>query len=200
MCACVCGFAVICVRTLQILTLCPIMPRQTGARPLTAVLRRNGRPRLQLHLDDVQPTTLARYDRMLAQLNSLMSLLGSVSLDMLFRAQAVGAIQIWVMLLMQVHFDAGTAGLSDIGNLLSGLSRSIRLATWTGASSVISPESVMRPLWKAFSHWKKVEPYEFRCPLPRFAVQGLMGICLAAQRLHLLLFICLCHHCCGGEY
>ena len=41
-----------------------------------------------MHLDDVQPKTLVRYDKMLAQLNMLMTLMAGVSLDMLLRAQA----------------------------------------------------------------------------------------------------------------
>ena len=85
-----------------------------------------GRPRLQLGIDDVMPSTLVRYDKMLGQLNILIAMHTSLTLDELIRDQAAGAIQIWVVLLMQIHFDCGTAGLSDIGNLLSGLSRCLR--------------------------------------------------------------------------
>ena len=57
------------------------MPRGDLRGEALASRRRTGRPRLQLHLDDVQPSTVARHDRMLAQLNFLMPSLARCSLD-----------------------------------------------------------------------------------------------------------------------
>ena len=172
------------------------MPRQDLRGSALFARRQAGRPRLQLQFDDVLPSTIVKYDHMLAQLNTLLSLLGKTSLDALMRDNAVGAIQIWVVLLMQIHYDCGSAGLSDVGNLLSGLSRSIRLSPWRGVgTTAISPDLVMKPLWKAFAHWKKVEPYEFRYPLPKTAVHALLGYCVASNQWFLLLFILLCFHC-----
>ena len=171
------------------------MPRSARVALSLAARRREGRPKLQLGLDDVKPTTVARYDKMLGQLNLLISMYATSSLDELIKAQAAGAIQIWVVLLMQIHFDCGTAGLGDIGNLLSALSRFLRQAAWRTGEVVIAIDSIMKPLWKSFSHWKKVEPYEFRFPLPRQAVQAILGLCVETAQWHLLLFIMLCHHC-----
>ena len=163
--------------------------------PALAAARASARPKILLHLDDIQPTTLVRYDNMLAQLNKLIFIHTHITMDVLLQDKAYGALQIWVMLLMQIHFYCGTAGLSDIGNLLSGLSRQLRLATWRVNVMTSNLESIMKPLWKAFAHWRKIEPYEYRFPLPRKAIHALMGVCIEKGMWQLLLFIALSFHC-----
>ena len=75
-------------------------------RSTTVIARRvTGRPKLQLQFDDIQHTTLVRYDKMMAQLNTLMFLLGGVTLDALLHESATAALQVWTMLLMQIHYD-----------------------------------------------------------------------------------------------
>ena len=163
----------------------------------TALIRKRvaNRPRLRLHLDDVQATTKSRYDFMIAQLNTLMTILGGVTVDTLLSESETGAVQIWVLLLMQLHYDVGSAGVSEIGNLLSGLSRLVRLSVWVSHAAAPISDAFLRPLWKAFSHWKRVEPYEFRMPLPRTCIHALMGACVFHNRWHLLLFVLLTFHC-----
>ena len=58
---------------------------------------------------------------MLAQLNNLLTALGNTTYNELLCEGAFAALQVWILLLMQVGFDCGTLGLSDVGNLLSGL-------------------------------------------------------------------------------
>jgi hypothetical protein len=171
------------------------MPRKDLRGSALYARRQAGRPRLQLQFDDVLPSTIVKYDHMIAQLNCLLRFFGQTSLDTLMKDNAIGAIQIWVVLLLQIHYDCGSAGLSDVGNLLSGLSRTFRLSPWQNVNTSISPDLVMKPLWKAFAHWKKVEPYEFRYPLPRTAVHALLGYCVASNQWFLLLFILFCFHC-----
>ena len=131
------------------------MPRIARVALSLAARRREGRPKLQLGLDDVKPTTVARYDKMLGQLSLLTSMYAKSFLDELIKAQAAGAIQIWVVLLMQIHFDCGTAALGDIGNLLFVLSRFLRQAAWRTGDVVLAIDSVMKPLRKFFSQWNK---------------------------------------------
>ena len=104
------------------------------------------RPKLRLQLDDIQPSTVARYDCMLAQLNSHMFFFGQVTLDTLLIEHETGALQVWVLLLMQLHYDMGTGGLSDIGNLLSGLSRKVRLAVCQVNTTSPISDTFMRAL------------------------------------------------------
>ena len=170
------------------------MPPQRRGHALVAA-RAAARPRLVLHTDDLQHTTVVRYQHMLAQFNLLLSWHTDTTLDGLIQEHALGALQVWVMLLMQIHFDCGTAGLAEIGNLLSAISRQLRLAVWGGAAVPVPVDTTMKPLWKAFANWKKVEPYEYRFPLPRKIIHALMGVCVEQRRWLLLLFICLSFHC-----
>ena len=85
-----------------------------------------------LGVDDIAPTTAARYNIQLQRLDILIGSLGSSSLNELLRDQAYSAIIIWVTLCMQLGFDSGKLGVSDAGNLLSALSRHLNLASRTG--------------------------------------------------------------------
>jgi len=132
---------------------------------------------------------------MLGQLNMLLKLYANITINTLFTESAWGALQIWVMLLMQLGYDTGVYGLSDAGNLLSALSRELRLLVWRHNVQQIPNEAVMKPLWKALSHWRKLEPYDFRFPIPLKAVQALMGVAVLEEQWLLLLFIMITHHC-----
>ena len=132
---------------------------------------------------------------MMTQLNTLLCLLAGISFDVLLQERAGSAIQVWVCLLMQIHFDCGTAGLTEVGNLLSAVSRALRLSAWNSGGEVLGVTDIMKPLWKAFATWKKVEPYEYRFPLPRAAVHAVLGVCVIHNEWLLLLFVLLCHHC-----
>ena len=170
------------------------MPHQVRGPKLVA-RRAAARPKLLLQEGDLQPSTLVRYDIMMLQLNTLLCMLAGITSDVLIKERAGSAIQVWVCLLMQIHFDCGTAGLSEVGNLLSSVSRALRLSAWSAGGEVLGVTDIMQPLWKAFATWKKVEPYEYRFPLPRTAVHATLGLCVSNREWLLLLFIMLCHHC-----
>ena len=126
------------------------MPRKDLRGPALVARRQSGRPRLQLQFDDVLPSTIVKYDHMMAQLSALLCLFGKTSLDTLMKDNAIGAIQIWVVLLMQIHYDCGSAGLSDVGNLLSGLSRTLRLYPW---QNVTTNAMLILPGQRSSSNW-----------------------------------------------
>ena len=157
--------------------------------------RLQARAPLALAFDDVQPTTLARYNRMLAMFAQLLLLSDSVTLKVLVAEGAFAAIQLWSLLLLQIGYDSGVLGLGDVGNFLSALTRELRLLGLSGASTFVTPDSLMKPLWKVLTHWKKVEPYEYRVPLPHRVVLSLMGFCMAHGDWTLLLFISITYHC-----
>ena len=65
-------------------------PRRVDLRgSALAARRKSGRPRLELQLDDVRPSTIAKYDRMLAQLNTLVQIHGQTTLDNLMKDNAI---------------------------------------------------------------------------------------------------------------
>ena len=170
------------------------MPFPTRGSRL-AGLRRKSRPLVRLHVDDVAPSTRLRYQKMLDALGVLLSSAGGTSLSALIKEGEFAALQVWLLLFLQIGYDCGTMGLSDAGNLLSAMSRELRLSPWCSQGSLVPPEGVLKPLWKAFAHWKRLEPYDYRLPLTPEVVFALCGVAVDQRDWRFLLFVILSFHC-----
>ena len=67
---------------------------------------------------------------------------------------------------LQRQFVLKLLGPSQVGHLLSGLSRELSLRVLKG-QLLIQPRALMAVLWKMFSAWKKKVPVDTRMPVPR---------------------------------
>ena len=97
---------------------------------------------------------------------------------------------------MQLGFDSEVMGVGDGANFLAGLKRALLAAQLDlDIATGLHIESVLGPVRAAWSHWKKIEPYEFRLPVPEAVVEAILGVCIVEGRWTFLIYIMVVYHC-----
>ena len=118
-----------------------------------------------LLLDDVTKDTLFTYGRAIDRLNvwlACRSFAPAIDIACEDPGQFIALIAEY----LQRQFVLKLLGPSQVGHLLSGLSRELSLRVLKG-QLLIQPRALMAVLWKMFSAWKKKVPVDTRVPVPR---------------------------------
>jgi hypothetical protein len=139
----------------------------------------------------ITPATQARYGCAIMGLEAFLRFYGGPSLLDLMGAGAWQAMTVWIILYLQISFETDLITLSGAGNLLSGLRRKILQALQTHALPDLVIQMLLKPLWAAFGTWKRLEPYEFRTPVPYDVAVALMAAATMVSRKDFCLFIAL---------
>ena len=114
---------------------------------------------------------------------------GNVSLLTLVAAGSSQALAVWASLYMQVGFDSHVLGLSDAGSFMSALRRALVQLLLDVPGAVLNVDAVVSPVRAACRHWKRVEPYEFRIPVPEKVVEAFCGVFLEIGDFTMLNFL-----------
>jgi hypothetical protein len=118
------------------------------------------------------------------------------SLTVLVHAGAWQALILWTSFFMRVGFETQTMSLSEAGNLLSGLKRSLlQLIRVSAVPCDITIQAILKPLWGMFSHWKGWEPYDFRTPVPELLAMAMMGAAHCLGWTDMVVFTALGFYC-----
>ena len=72
---------------------------------------------------------------------------------------------------------------------MSALRRALVQLLLDVPGAVLNVDAVMNPVRAAFRHWKRVEPYEFRIPVPEKVVEALCGVFLEMGDFAMLHFL-----------
>ena len=147
------------------------------------------RPKIQLLVGDISATTQARYTNKVEALERFIINCGGPSLGFMVKAGALQAVLVWTQTFLQVGYDTQLLSLSDAANLLCGLKRWFQLQLISVHLTELNFDGVLKPLWSLYGHWKKVEPYDFRVPVPELLVWALVGQALLIRQPKLVLFI-----------
>eukprot|EP00928_Gymnodinium_smaydae_P062280 TRINITY_DN46188_c0_g1_i1.p1 TRINITY_DN46188_c0_g1~~TRINITY_DN46188_c0_g1_i1.p1 ORF type:complete len:495 (-),score=31.25 TRINITY_DN46188_c0_g1_i1:886-2370(-) len=149
----------------------------------------------QLGTDTLKPSTAYRYDLQLRRFENFLEKVGGVSLRFLCRLNAMQALIIYSLQFLQLGYDSGELALADAGNFVSALKKYLTSAVVSQAAPLLDIRSTLAPLWDAFKHWKSLEPYELRMPLPEFVWRGLLGRCLITREWDLFTFLLISFEC-----
>lgn len=153
--------------------------------------KRARRPAITLLVNKISASTESRYVNKVEGLDRFIRFLGGPSLQLLAETGANQALFIWTASFLQLGYDTQLMSLSDAANLLCGLKRWFNLQLISSSAMNIQPDAVLRPLWQIYAHWKRVEPYDFRVPLPETLVWALVGCCLSGNWGAMALFLLL---------
>jgi hypothetical protein len=173
----------------------PIFSKKVQRQLRVANARQGSRPEVALAHDTVKPKTKALYGVQMERFRRMVCLLGGTQLEEFLAAEAWSALLVWALLFLQMGFDTGFSTVGDAGNFLSGLRRWLLQATLKGLTSGDPRPGIMPPLWSAFKHWRAVEPYEFRLPVPEWVNIGFIGLALESADYSMALFLTLGFHC-----
>ena len=165
------------------------------ARSKRIDFRRAARVSAQLSEEDVSVTILKRYETQIERLGRFLGALQCPSLETFATLGAWQALLILTLLWMQVGYDSGELGLGGAGNLVSGLRRELEKLTLRVRVQLPDADVVLRPLWRAYKHWKSLEPFEFRLPVYEELALAAIGVAVCDGDFILVLFIGLGFHC-----
>jgi hypothetical protein len=139
--------------------------------------------------------TRQRYRQQVCRFEKFLARISGFTLADVYAVGAWQALTIWVLLYMQVGYDTGLLGPGDAANLLCGIKWMFIREVMTASYAALDIESALRIPWRSYQHWKKVEPSEFRLPLPHQVVLGMAGGALALKDLPMVLFLLLSFRC-----
>jgi hypothetical protein len=63
------------------------------------------------------------------------------------------------------------------------------------ANALVPVETVLGPIRAALQHWRDLEPYEFRTPVPVDVIEAVMGVAVVEGDWQLMLFTLITAHC-----
>jgi hypothetical protein len=149
-----------------------------------------------LLLDDVTKETLMTYGRAIDRLDVWLAWRSfAPAIDI--ACEDPGRYIALVAEYLQRQFVLKSLGLSQVGHLLSGLSRELSLKVLRG-QMLIQPKALMSVLWKMFNAWKKKEPVDSRVPVPRRVAMAIFATLVVRgdeRSLRAALCVLLMMHC-----
>jgi hypothetical protein len=78
---------------------------------------------------------------------------------------------------------------------MSALRRALTTAALQAEVVLLDVNLIMMPVKAAFRHWKSVEPYEFRVPIPEAVFEAACGTCVVRGDWYMLFFLVTSFHC-----
>ena len=138
-------------------------PRRESA----PVRRRSERPSADLLVGGGAPSTIKRYQNELDRFGRLLTRWGRTSLYELLRTGEAAALALWCVLNVIMGYDAYLMGVSDGGNFLAAMNRTILESIAIQEGPVMSVEPILSLARQAWRRWRELEPYEYRLPAPR---------------------------------
>jgi hypothetical protein len=110
-------------------------------------------------------------------------------------AGAWQALSVWGLMFIQLGYDSCEMGLTEAGHFISALKKFLARAFLHMELGDGVLASLFLPLWQAHAHWKRLEPYEFRLPVPERVALGLAGLAFRLGDWQLGAFILVSWHC-----
>jgi hypothetical protein len=126
---------------------------------------------------DVMPETLETYSKAILKLNVWLAA-RSIGPVLDFAESDPGQFVAIVAEYLRRAFVLRTLGPSQVGHLLSGLSRELTLRVLRGTVS-FQPKATMQVLWRMLAAWRKNQPVEMRVPVPRRVVLAIIVVLIA---------------------
>ena len=142
------------------------MPRVNPAR-----VQRRPAPLAEV---DVAAATVAWYATLLRAFDAFLLGMQMPVHEMFLRSDPAGVI-IWAARFLQFCYDRQLFGRSEAGGFISGLRRAFRIAAVEGVFFEAGPGFNM--LWRLYQGWRRLEPEEFRAPVPREMLYAIAASC-----------------------
>jgi hypothetical protein len=176
-----------------------VPPFQTRARSKksnrTVLDKRKKRPEILLVNDGILPMSVVRYGVSLNSFNGMLATVGRTSLHELLQWNAAQAIAAYGVLFLQFGFDSKLHGLGDAQVFIAALKRALLEATMEIENALIPSEPAPKPTREALKHWRDVEPYDFRPPVPLEVLEGVLGSSIIEGDFEFMMFVLLSSHC-----
>ena len=150
----------------------------------TTLEKRSRRPRVSVVAEGPSEVTCQGYRQQVHRFERFLARISGCKLADCYRVGAWQALTIWVLLCMQVGYDTGLLGAGDAANLLCGMKWMFIREVMTASYAALGVDSALRIPWRSYQHWRKVEPSEFRLPLPHQVVLGMAGGSLVLRDFH----------------
>ena len=108
---------------------------------------------------------------------------------------ALELISVYGVLYLQLGYDSQERGVGDGQVFLAALKRCLIQATMQVGYATMAVEAVLTPIREALRHWKDLEPYDFRVPVPCEITEAVLGIAVINGDWDLVLFVIFSFHC-----
>ena len=155
-----------------------------------AILARRGkRPAVQLGVDRLAAVTVSRYSRQVMVFELFLKSHGGSDILTHLQCGALQALLVWVNFYLQVGYDSCLLGLGDVANFVAGLRWHLGVLAQRHPLPSLDFESLLKPIRVTYNHWKDIEPYDFRSPVPLEVALALAGWAISQQRLGFAAFV-----------
>ena len=158
-----------------------VSQKSDSRRKAIKLAARNRTTDTHLGVNTIDTKTETLYRKQMFLFEAMLASFGACALDEFLELGAAQALGIWALLFLQVGFDSQLLGVTEAGQFIRALKRHLLICLRIKPIPPFAPELVLQPLWQSFKHWRKLEPYEFRLPIPLCVLWALMGVGIACE-------------------